>query len=103
MKKIELIYDRECPNVEKTRLNIQTALVKAGLPQIWKEWNRNEPSSPIHVKKIGSPTILVDGKDIAEAPETEGNNCRVYLGNTNDIQNFASGTDRLGLEAVATG
>lgn len=86
MKKIELIYDRDCPNVEKARHNIQVALTRIELPQTWKEWDRNDPPSPIHAKKFGSPTILVDGKDVAGAPETEGNNCRVSLGDLNAIQ-----------------
>lgn len=90
MKKVELIYDRDCPNVEKTRRHIQDALTQTGLPQTWEEWDRNDASSPIHAKKFGSPTILVDGKDIAGASETEGNNCRVYLGDPNGIKGVPS-------------
>jgi hypothetical protein len=86
MKKIELIYDRECPNVEKARRNLQVALIRSGLPQIWKEWDRNESSSPTYAKNFGSPTILVDEKDVAGASEAEGNNCRVYLSDLNSIQ-----------------
>ena len=85
MKKIELIYDKNCPNVGQARRNIQDALTRAGLPQIWDEWDRNGPLSPIHAKNFGSPTVLVDGKDVAGAPETEGNNCRIYLGELNAI------------------
>lgn len=86
MKKIELIYDKECPNVARARLNIQTALVRAGLPLHWEEWDRNEPSSPSHVKYFGSPAVLVDGRDVAGADETEGNNCRVYQTDSNAVQ-----------------
>ena len=85
-RKIELIYDKDCPNMEKARRNIHTALIRTGLPQIWKEWDRNDPSSPIHAKNFGSPTVLVDGRDVAGASETEGNNCRVYLYGLNSIQ-----------------
>jgi hypothetical protein len=86
MKKIELIYDRECPNVEKARHNIQMALSQCGYPQLWKEWDRNDPSSANHAKYFGSPTVLVDGRDVAGASATEGNNCRVYEANSNAVQ-----------------
>lgn len=78
MKEIELIYDKDCPNVEKARRNIHTAQIRTGLG--------TEMTNPVHAKNFGSPAVLVDGRDIAGTHATEGNNCRVYLGDLNGRQ-----------------
>jgi hypothetical protein len=66
---IELIYDSDCPNVSAARAQLLRALVRTGLPVRWREWDRLSPHSPSHVRTYGSPTILLNGKDIlGDAP-----------------------------------
>lgn len=78
MPKIEFLYENTCPNIDDARRNLRTALDRAGLPARWQEWERNDPSAPGHARHYGSPTILVDGRDIAgEAPQDEPS-CRIY-------------------------
>lgn len=76
--KVELIYDRGCPNVAAARANLLKALAAAGGVPRWTEWDRADPESPPHVRHYGSPTILVDGKDVAGEPAGDGPNCRLY-------------------------
>ena len=78
MVNAELIYDRDCPNVEAARERLKSALVKAGFETQWQEWERSDAESPYYVKKYGSPTILVDGKDVGGALPGDGKSCRVY-------------------------
>jgi len=78
MNQIELVYDKDCPNVEQARQNLREALRRADLPNTWQEWDRNNPASPDHAKRFGSPAILIDGKDVAGIAQKAGNNCRVY-------------------------
>lgn len=76
---IELIYDSDCPNVEMARTNLLKALSAAGKEARWTEWERRNPDSPPYVRGYGSPTVLMDGKDLAGA--TAGDvraSCRVY-------------------------
>lgn len=75
---VELIYDLTCPNVKATRENLLKAFAKVSLPAIWQEWDRNDSSSPTHVKQYGSPTILINGQDIADEDPTLNNCCRIY-------------------------
>ena len=43
------------------------------------EWDRKSPESPACVRRYGSPTILVDGRDVAGAePVGASDACRVY-------------------------
>lgn len=76
---IELIFDRDCPNVELTRSNLKQAVAAAGKEAGWAEWDRGDPSSPPYVRGYGSPTVLVDGKDVAGINAGEARaSCRLY-------------------------
>lgn len=80
MKRIELVYDVACPNVDAARRRLAEVLAEMGLPQHWQEWNRESALAPAHVRAYGSPTILVDGRDVTGAAESaQANCCRVYV------------------------
>jgi hypothetical protein len=79
MLNVKLIYDSGCPNTEAARRHLQHALAAAGLPDIWKEWNRTDPTCPPHARYFGSPTILVDGRDlVGETARENTGTCRIY-------------------------
>lgn len=79
MPQIELIYDADCPNVEAARSLLRRALEQDGQPADWQEWDRADPAAPVHVRQYGSPTILVDGRDVAGTSPSDGADCcRVY-------------------------
>jgi len=82
---IELIYDPGCPNVDKARTLLTQALQEAGMPAVWTEWNSQDPGCPELARGLGSPSILVNGEDVAPGPHPwvrrglkEGPRCRVY-------------------------
>lgn len=77
--RVELIYDTDCPNVQSARKALLQGFVEAGLKPSWTEWGRKSAESPPHVRQYGSPTILVDGRDVAGAePVDRSDACRVY-------------------------
>ena len=79
MPTVELIYDPDCPNAEKARQQLLRALAKVGLKWDTQEWNRAAPESPDYVQQYGSPTILVNKKDVAGSESISGDKaCRVY-------------------------
>lgn len=76
---IELIYDRDCPNADEARNNLKRALKETGITQGWVEWERSGPASPSYASQFGSPTVLVDGSDVAgHAPNGVVSCCRLY-------------------------
>lgn len=81
MPTIELIYDSDCPNVPQARTNLLRAFSQAGMVSHWREWDRADAGAPAHVRAYGSPTILVDGRDVAGATAADAACCRIY---TND-------------------
>lgn len=87
MPNVELIYDADCPNAQEARQQLRRAFEKAGQSAKWQEWDRGDPSSPDHARQYGSPTILVDGKDVAGAsPSARADCCRVYNSERNGLQ-----------------
>ncbi len=80
MKTVELITDRDCPNVEEARTQLRRALAALDLPVEWQEWDRASPDAPPHALRYGSPTVLVNGRDVAgDGSEADANCCRVYI------------------------
>lgn len=62
---VELIFDATCPNVEAARAQLREALARAGRPVAWTEWERAASDAPAHAQRYASPTVLVDGRDVA--------------------------------------
>lgn len=89
---VELIYGRDCPNAARARANLVKALAMVTTGEVrWTEWDRDAPESPPHVKAYGSPTILVDGKDVAGgAPGRTSPSCRLYRNATNGFDDAPS-------------
>lgn len=77
--KTELIYDRACPNVESARAQLLRAFAIAGIAPRWQEWEARAAETPAHARGFGSPTILVDGRDVAGGTASGGEgHCRIY-------------------------
>ena len=79
---VELIYDKDCPHVAGARKNLMRAFEKLNQRPNWCEWERSARGVPAHVKQYGSPTVLVEGRDIATASTqfgSSGDCCRLYF------------------------
>lgn len=81
--RVEMVFDRTCPNVDRARSMIRTALAQVGAPETWTEWDRDDPATPVDLRSFGSPTVLINGNDVVddtnEAAAADANSCRVYL------------------------
>lgn len=82
MATVELVYEASCPNVRETRARLIEGFHTAGVQPSWAEWEVNEPETPDRVKRLGSPTVLVNGKDVAGTSASDAENCcRIYAVN----------------------
>ena len=80
MVTVDLVYSPDCPNVSLARTNLLFAFARAGIKPTWSEHRIGDPDAPQRTRGFGSPTILVDGRDVAgEAPSAEVS-CRLYEG-----------------------
>jgi mercuric ion transport protein len=83
MTRVELIYDADCPNVTAVRQQLIRAFAALGIVPRWQEWERRATRSPAHVRDFASPTILVNGRDVAQSTAIAGSGaCRVYTDET---------------------
>jgi hypothetical protein len=92
--RIELVFDRDCPNVHQARLMIRAALADVGAQSSWTEWDREDDRTPEALKHYGSPTVLVNGRDVCllgtEETSSHGNSCRVYIGDDDRLHGAPS-------------
>ena len=77
--KVEVVCDPDCPNVPEARAQLLRAFAEAEISPGWIEWNRDSAVAPIYARAFGSPTVLVNGRDVAEQTSPSGNACcRLY-------------------------
>jgi mercuric ion transport protein len=79
--RVELVFDRDCPNVARARAVIRAALGEVGADAVWSEWDRADAATPAELRSYGSPSVLVNGKDVDanEVVRSDANSCRVYM------------------------
>jgi alkylmercury lyase len=90
MKDVEIVYDADCPNVEAVRDQLRRALEDSHLPAGWREWIRGAVGNPPRVERFGSPTILVDGIDVAADSVVDGATCRLYANDEGGVRGVPS-------------
>ena len=77
--RIELVYFQGCPHVEAARSAMREALSAMSMPLEWVEWDREDDSTPPTLRRYGSPTVLVNRRDVVPT-QSDGNCCRLYPG-----------------------
>lgn len=75
-RRVELIYFEGCPNLAAARANLRTALEAHGTEAEVREWKQGDPEAPDYVEGYASPTVLVDGRDVAGGTTAAGRSCR---------------------------
>jgi len=80
MATVDLVYSSDCPNVSLARVNLLLAFARAGVKPKWSEHHIGDPEAPAHTRGYGSPTVLVDGRDVAGLRPSAETCCRVYEG-----------------------
>lgn len=80
MPVVDLAYDPDCPNLAAARENLAHAFALLGMEPDWHEHRISDPAAPSRVRGYGSPTILVDGRDVAGSPPEGEACCRLYRG-----------------------
>ena len=83
MATIQLLYFPGCPHVDAARKQLSQALSTLVNPPHVTEVDVTDPSTPLHLRLWGSPTILIDGADVALGAPT-GRSCRIYPGSEID-------------------
>lgn len=80
MATVDFVYDSDCPNVSLARANLLVAFARAGVKPKWSEHQIGDVEAPAHTHGYGSPTILIDGRDVAGQEPSAETSCRIYKG-----------------------
>ena len=81
---VEFIYEKNCPNIAKARMQLLRAFSALKIKPHWLEWEVTDAEAPEYVRQYGSPTIMVDGKDVDGTKSSDNtNHCRLYLHSDN--------------------
>ena len=79
--KIQLLVFEGCPLADAARSALRIALDSLGLRES-EEIDLLDPATPEELRRWGSPTILVNGEDLAGNVKGNALGCRVYDGET---------------------
>mgnify|MGYP000865880417 CR=1 FL=1 len=88
--KIQLLYFNGCPNVEVARAAVRTALAAEKLEIAVEEIDVEAPTAPDWARGWGSPTILIDGQDVAGQQPSASSACRLYAGGSPSFEQIRS-------------
>lgn len=80
--KVQLLWFPGCPNAGAAREALRRSLAAAGLPPAFEDVDVTATGAPAHLRRWGSPTILVNGRDVAGGSPT-GASCRIYGAGSN--------------------
>ena len=79
---VSFLYFDGCPLAPRARTSLAGAIrqfkpdIRVGLIEV----DLMDAQTPDDMKRWGSPTILINGQDIAGGPQGSGHSCRIYPG-----------------------
>jgi len=75
--KIQLLVFRGCPLAEPARRSLRKALAALRIEQ-YEELDLLDPTTPTELRGWGSPTILIEGRDVVDGLIGDSVRCRSY-------------------------
>lgn len=76
--KVQLLSFSRCPNADAAREALRRALEQVGLPPQFDDIDVSAPDTSMALKNWGSPTVLVNGRDVTGESTPTGPSCRLY-------------------------
>jgi len=81
--KVQLVFFGGCPNVAAARRALARALEAESVVVAVEEIDSQADNVPDNLVGWGSPTILINGSDVAGAQIPNGASCRLYENSDN--------------------
>lgn len=89
--KIQLIYFEGCPHVEAARAVVREAIALDAVDVVVEEIDVEASAAPAWARGWGSPTILIDGQDVAGQSPSGASCCRLYAGGAPSVDAVRAG------------
>ncbi|MGE0548837.1 MAG: mercuric transporter MerT family protein [Kofleriaceae bacterium] len=84
--KIQLLHFEGCPNVDAARAALRDALAAEKLEVPIEEIDVEHANAPEWARGWGSPTILIDDKDVTGQERSTESSCRLYAGGAPSVE-----------------
>ena len=84
--KIQLITFPGCPNAKAARATLERVLARAGVADRIEEVDATALETAEELRGWGSPTVLVEGRDVGGQAEPTGPGCRLYRDDDGKVQ-----------------
>lgn len=84
--KIQLLHFDGCPNVDAARGALRDALAAEKLDVPVEEIDVESADAPAWARGWGSPTILIDGRDVTGQERSNASSCRLYAGGAPSVE-----------------
>lgn len=91
--KVQLLTFPECPSAEEARRRLQDVVQAMHLQVNIEEIDVHGADCPPQLRHWGSPTILVEGVDVASGQAQDGTACRLYQQNNAQLGGVPSTVD----------
>ena len=88
--KIQLLHFQGCPNVDAAREALRKAMAAEKVDVVVEEIDVEASDAPAWARGWGSPTILIDGNDVAGQEPSESASCRLYAGGVPSVDAIRS-------------
>lgn len=88
--KVQLLYFEGCPNVDAARASLRDALAAEQVDLPIEEVDVEGEDAPAWARGWGSPTILIDGKDVTGQERSNASACRLYPGGAPGVETIRS-------------
>jgi copper chaperone CopZ len=83
---VQLLYFEGCPNVDAARVSLRDALAAERIEIPIEEVDVESADAPAWARGWGSPTILIDGKDVTGQDRSNASACRLYAGGAPGVE-----------------
>jgi len=77
-REVDLVFDADCPHVPAAREQLAAAFEQLGLEPTWRELVNGADALPDYARGYGSPTVLVNRRDVVGQAPPGASCCRVY-------------------------
>lgn len=84
--RVQLLKFDGCPNVDAARAALHEALEAEAVDARIDEIDVQAPDAPAWARGWGSPTILIDGEDVAGQKASDASACRLYAGGAPSVE-----------------
>src|SRR5260370_6457031 len=89
--KVYFLVCPDCSNAGDARARLLRAFTETGISPRWVEWSRDSAEAPVYARGFGSPTLLVNGHDVAEQTSAHANACfRLYADPSGTLRRASS-------------